>query len=155
MRPTRALLSRNWANKNPQRPQAAKIHPRSRQSRRCLGDGKPETREAHEALSAWLPRKASKLPQSPYREGFGGTKDTCRLYPGEPRGGRRRAARGTVVRTPFLPHCAQTGLLVLTRMASRSSSLAAGRLGRLPRGPVPTRPLPSLGPGAGSSQRRG
>lgn len=41
--------------------------------------------------------------------------------------------------------------------ASRSSSLAVGpgRLGRLPCGPVPTRPLPSLGPGQRSSQRRG
>ncbi|KAM7245694.1 hypothetical protein CapIbe_001992 [Capra ibex] len=119
MRPTRALLSRNWTNKNPQRPQAAKIHPRGRQ-RRCLVKKQPEECRAHQALSAWLPGKASGLLQSPCREGFRATEDTCRWYP-----------------------------------ASRSSSLAVGRLGRLPRGPVPTRPLPSLGPGAGSSQRRG
>ncbi|XDC68881.1 hypothetical protein R6Z07F_000054 [Ovis aries] len=120
MRPTRALLSRNWTNKNPQRPQAAKIHPRGRQ-RRCLVKKQPEGCRAHQALSAWLPGKASGLLQSPCREGFRASEDTCQRYPA----------------------------------ASWSSSLAAGRLGRLPRGPVPTRPLPSLGPGAGSSQHRG
>ena len=64
---------------------------------------------------------------------------------------------GALLEPPHLPPASSQPPCITSPppTASRSSSLAAGRLGRLPRGPVPTRPLPSLGPGAGSSQRRG
>lgn len=107
----------------------------------------------------------------PCRTGGGGL--SCgNLVPTENREGLRRGARiehrgpsrgrvglGALLKPPYLPpaSCRPPCITSPPPTASRSSSLAVGpgRLGRLPHGPVPTRPLPSLGPGPGSSQRRG
>ena len=136
-----------------------------------------------EEQESWgFEKRCGGLQQQLLKEGFledeawepcstgGGGLSCGNLVPTENREGLRRGARiehkgpscgrvglGALLEPPHLPPAScRPPCITSSPTASRSSSLAVGpgRLGRLPCGPVPTRPLPSLGPGPGSSAQR-
>lgn len=136
-----------------------------------------------EEQESWgFEKRCGGLQQQLLKEGFledeawepcstgGGGLSCGNLVPTENREGLRRGARiehkgpscgrvglGALLEPPHLPPAScRPPCITSSPTASRSSSLAVGpgRLGRLPCGPVPTRPLPSLGPGPRSSAQR-